>query len=506
MYNHIMKKSTAITLIIILTLILAAAAAGLVFWSRITSPAKVFDDMPAPSPSPVTTPDAEPSPTDELPKLTPAPTPVPTPSPTPSPLPEYVLEGMADNDFMEGRVNILVLGVDNSPEREASGSFRTDTMILVTVDFKSMDVDMISIPRDSYVKLYNNENLLLDPIDPFNKINAAFSLGGGLKNGGYDSAKNTVAAALCVPVNYFAAVDMTAVKEIVDAMGGIDYEVDIEVTMNGRKLYPGLQHLDGQAVLDYCRQRKGSSDVARADRQQRMLKAIFNELKTSGQIANLPKLYRAVEDSITTDLSFEQICSLALIALRMDMDQLDRHIVEGSYASVYKRDCWLIDNEALTKLVYDVFGAVVSLDPDMDGEQLLLNVEANRQAVAVPLYNATLIYDETTAFLKEYRSSITSATRDALSKNKSLLATYIRRECREYLEYYTGLTDTLLDTAYAEAGVPRPPVEFMEETLIPGTGSFFGGGIVIDTDHIDEQEWSDSETAGESDEGLFSIG
>ena len=65
-----------------------------------------------------------------------------------------------------------------------------------------------------------------------------------------------------------------------------------------------------------------------------MLKAIFNQMKSTGQIANIPKIYKAVSDCIETDLSFEQICALSLVAVRMDAEQLDRHMIEGRFASL----------------------------------------------------------------------------------------------------------------------------------------------------------------------------
>ena len=353
-----MKKSLKIILIVLAALILICAAAIGIFYIRINNPANVFDHLSG-TPAPV---DVTPTPAQETPAPTDAAaTPAviqsaePTLEPTPTPISEAELESMADLSFMKNRVNILVLGIDRSEERLESNSFRSDTIILVTVNFKTGDVDMISFPRDSYVKLYNKNGKLIDPLDPYNKINEAFSRGGMMKKGGYQSEMNTVSALLGgIPVNYYVSFDMTAVKEIVNAMGGVDYDVDVEVRMNGRELHPGMQHLDGQGVLDYCRQRKGSSDTARADRQQRMLKAIFNQMKSTGQIANIPKIYKAVSDCIETDLSFEQICALSLVAVRMDAEQLDRHMIEGRFASLYSRDVWLVDREKLIELIKDV--------------------------------------------------------------------------------------------------------------------------------------------------------
>ncbi len=487
-----MKKGLRIFLIVLAAAVVIGIAAVLVFYLRVNNPANVFpDETPAETQaSPTTAQTATPEPSAG--GLTPVVS--ATPIPTPTPIPESVLADMSDAAFMKGRVNVLVLGIDKSVEREASGSFRTDTMILVSVNFKTMDVDMISIPRDSYVKLYGKNGLLIDPIDPFNKVNAAFSLGGSLNHGGYESAKNTVSALFGgIPVNYYVSFDMNAVKRIVDAMGGVDYDVDIEVTMDGRTLSPGMQHLDGQMVLDYCRQRKGSSDVARSDRQQRILMAIFQQMKSTGQIANLPNIYQAVQDSIVTDLSFEQICSLSLIALRMDAAQLERHSVAGAYQSVYARDCWLVDGEKLGRLIEDVFGATVTLDPDIDGAAVIANVALNHEAVSVKLYNAALVYNDAKTFMSAYRSALRSSTYDGLSKNKSLLATYIRRECAAYLDTYTALLNSLLEQAYAEVGVARAPLAFLPENGVvmndDGTaGEGVDPGVVVGLSGIDEED------------------
>lgn len=454
-----MNKTVKVILIALLAAVLICAAAIGIFYIRINNPSNVFDHMRE-TPAPV---DIEPTAAPETPvptlaAATIAPTEAaePTPEPTPTPLSEAELESMADLSFMKNRVNILVLGIDRSEERLESNSFRSDTIIMVTVNFKTGDVDMISFPRDSYVKLYNKKGELIDPLDPYNKINEAFSRGGMMKKGGYQSEMNTVSALLGgIPVNYYVSFDMTAVKEIVNAMGGVDYDVDIEVRMNGRELHPGMQHLDGQGVLDYCRQRKGSSDTARADRQQRMLKAIFNQMKSTGQIANLPKIYKAVSDCIETDLSFEQICALSLVAVRMDAEQLDRHMIAGRFARLYGRDVWLVDRKKLTELIKEVFNVNAEIAEDVDGESILAAAAENNAAIQNELYTATLLYNEAKSIQKTYSSALSSGTRGTLSALKGKLATAIRRECKPYLDQYSASMVDALNAAYAELGMAQ---------------------------------------------------
>jgi hypothetical protein len=118
-----MKKGLKIALIALAATAVLAAAGIFVFYLRVNDPANVF---------PGATPDASPTPRASEAAATPSPGTSPgagaTPAPTPSltPIPEDVLVTMADAEFMKGRVNILVLGIDKSVEREASGSFRTE--------------------------------------------------------------------------------------------------------------------------------------------------------------------------------------------------------------------------------------------------------------------------------------------------------------------------------------------------------------------------------------------
>ena len=476
-----MKKTLKTILIVLAAALLVCLGAIAIFYLRVNDPGNVFADAPvtrepvtvAPEATVTQTPPAAP------PEASAAPV-EPTPEPTATPISEAELEGMADLSFMKNRVNILVMGIDRSVERVESNSFRSDTIILVTVNFKTGDVDMITFPRDSYVKLYGKDGLLIDELDPFNKINEAFSRGGMMKHGGYQSEMNTVSRLIGgIPVSYYVSFDMNAVKEIVDAMGGVDYEVDIDVYMNGRELHPGLQHLDGQAVLDYCRQRKGSSDTARADRQQRMLMAIFKQMKSTGQIANIPKIYKAVSDCIDTDLSFEQICSLSLIAVRMDSEQLNRHMVKGKFASLYQRDVWLVDAEELKTLIKDVFNADVIIDPEVDGEAILANAALNNAAIQNELYTAANLYNEAKSFVQSYGRYISSGTKSRLSSLRGELNTAIRRECKPYLDIYSAQMNELLDLAYAEAGLTRTNVSVPDYSYqTPSGGGLFSSGMM----------------------------
>lgn len=382
-----------IALIVLAAIIVILAAFVIKFVYDINNPAALFEETLVPELTPTPTLTLEPT---LSPALTPEATATPVPTPTIDPI--TALTPLADTEFMKKKVNILVLGVDESTERENWGSFRTDTMILVTVNFETNDVHMLSIPRDSLVKIYDSKGELVNPEStfPYAKINSAFSAGGGAKKKGYAYACQTVSMTLGgIPIKYYIGFNMNVVKSVVDAMGGVDYNVDVEVSMNGRKLYPGLQHLNGQGVLDYCRQRKGSSDLARIDRQQRMLMAIVAQLKSTGQIANIPEIYTAVEQNMETNLSLTQISSLALLGAKMEMAQLTRNTIPNKPQTVHKLSCVLLETDKLAKLLKTVFGRTIEVDPQLDIvyiNQLLL-AEAMPQPYYIDEFGNIIYYE-----------------------------------------------------------------------------------------------------------------
>ena len=164
-----MKKRLKYALLCGALLLLGGGVAlGLRFYSGIArDPMRAFTE-PSPSPSPLQAGQ-------------------PLPSPTLSP--EEQLLRQADTDFMRSRVNILLVGWDQSPERDDSDSvmyrdsknnFRSDVLMLLAVDFEQGNAHLISIPRDTMAKIYNTKGHY--------KINAAFAKGGSAEGDGFEYA------------------------------------------------------------------------------------------------------------------------------------------------------------------------------------------------------------------------------------------------------------------------------------------------------------------------------
>ena len=276
--------------------------------------------------------------------------------------PEELLEKQADMDFiMQDRVNILLTGIDYSEEREGRTDFRTDTILLLCINFATGEVDMLSIPRDSYADIAYTDNRW--------KINGAYMSAGGADGNGFACLMETVSTTLGgIPVNYYIGVEMQAVKDIVDIIGGVWYDVDYEIDMNGRHLDTGYQLLDGQAVLDYCRARKGitsGTDIDRIDRQQRLLMTLFEQLQDTSLIQEIPEIYQTVQSEIYTNLNFEQIAALSLFALNIDLDtDFNRYSLQGEYMKAYSATYYVLDHTYTEEVLKEIFGEDVNLDID----------------------------------------------------------------------------------------------------------------------------------------------
>ena len=316
----------------------------------------------------------------------PDPTPVPmrTSSTTPEPgetlSPEELLAMQADKDFMKDRVNILVAGIDYTEEREGREDFRTDTMMLFSVNFSTGKVDILSIPRDSYADIAFTTSRW--------KINGAWMSAGGFEGKGFDCMMQTVGTTLGgIPVNYYLAVQMQAVKDIVDALGGIYYDVDYEINLDETHLKPGYQLLNGQDVLNYCRERKditSGTDIDRIDRQQRLLLAVFSQLKSSNALPKIPEIYNTLKSEIYTNLNLEQIAALVFFSLDLNPDtDLNRYALKGKFLHAYNALYYVLDHTYTQEVVKKIFGVDADIDWTYDIKYVAYDAAADNLEDAI---------------------------------------------------------------------------------------------------------------------------
>jgi len=280
-------------------------------------------------------------------------------TPVPTIDPKDVLASKADQGFLKNIVNVMLIGVDHSVERDTWGgkkAFHADVMIVLAINKETKEVSMISLPRDTYAKIPGVEGIY--------KLNASIDCGGGWPN---DSGLQKVCEAAewmlggDIPVDYYYAVDMNAVKGLVDQIGGVDFDVDIDFKIQGRSYQKGMQHMDGQAVLDYLRVRKNlakseQGDLNRIDRQKRMLVAIYEKIKQNNLLTSIPDILAAFDGNLKTNVSFAQTAALALFAYDVPSENIKMYSMGGHYQNIFNWNFVLTDQKARVELIKKIYG------------------------------------------------------------------------------------------------------------------------------------------------------
>ena len=286
-------------------------------------------------------------------------TPPPGETATPTLDPYEVISAQADTSMMQNIVNVLLIGVDYSEERETwngKHEYHADVMMVAAINFDTNRVDLISLPRDTYAKIPG--------VDGIYKLNASLNCGGGYEaEGGAGFLKTCEAASWMlggIPVNYYYAVTMPAVKQLVDAVGGVDYNLDLSFKMAGRNYSAGPTHLNGQGVLDYLRVRKnvqGSGDLNRVNRQKKMMVALFESLQEQNLILKIPDILSSFSGQLYTNCTLNQTAALTKFAYTLDSDNIGMYSMGGSITNIFNWNFCLTDQSnrvKIVKTVYDV--------------------------------------------------------------------------------------------------------------------------------------------------------
>ncbi len=277
------------------------------------------------------------------------------------------------------RVNILLLGIDHRSD-EGDSPARTDTMILVTIDPFSNSVGMLSIPRDLWVPIpLGAGNVIYD------RINTASVYGeiNDYPGGGVALAEETVEYNLGIRVHYYALTDFQGFEEIVDAVGGVNIELDEPLVdyqyptpdYDTTTIYipKGRQHLDGEKALWYVRSRHQDSDFGRMKRQQKFLVALRDQLLRPETVPKIPLLLGLLADSIKTDMSAADIVSLIKLGQGIYFSSAIVRSIEPPYVTPIitygGANVLLMDRGAMAELIGEVF-----FDPQLQSEAARIEV------------------------------------------------------------------------------------------------------------------------------------
>ncbi len=270
-----------------------------------------------------------------------------------------------DAAFSDHVVNIALLGFDRGWGREKMGEylFRPDMLAIFSIDFEKEEVSVVRIPRDSYVPIHGMGHM-------HDKINHSYFYGyhyGDQEDPDQAGIKYTIQTVSNVlgniPIHYYVSVDMYSVIELVDAMGGIYYEVDETIYDEhweiGRVLVPeGPQIMDGKTYLRYLQYRGDTGDTGRIDRQMNLLKETFKYLREEGRITDIPVTYRIFKDYVETDLTYTQVAAMAYFARDLDLsnESLHFHTLPGDHQTKDGIYYMVLKQDERLRIIEEAFG------------------------------------------------------------------------------------------------------------------------------------------------------
>ncbi len=297
-------------------------------------------------------------------------TPLATTALTPSPAPTDSL-AIQPWDGRQ-RLTILLMGIDKRPG-ESGTAFRTDTLMIVSIDPATHSVGMLSVPRDLFVTM--PPNTVVGNGYGLQRINSAYTIGELAHPGsGPELAVQTVQYNIGIRINNYVVVDFSAVMAAVDVVGGVDINVPSPIydpeypSMNygydPLRIPAGEIHMNGALALKFARSRHQSSDLDRAKRQQQVLTAIRDKVLNLNMIPNLivqaPVLWSQLSSDIHTDLTLDQLMRLGLYAKDIPKENIHQGVIDYHYVTpqVFQGMDILVPNRVtIGPLMVKVFGA-----------------------------------------------------------------------------------------------------------------------------------------------------
>jgi LCP family protein required for cell wall assembly len=250
----------------------------------------------------------------------------------------------------DGKINILILGIDKRSEGDVVTSVLTDTILVASIGITDKNLTLISLPRDLWVTsklgIPGKINSIYAQYDPKAQ-----------KGLGPEGTKEAVSRVLGIPIHYNVTVNFQVFKKIIDTLGGVDVQIentftDYEYPIEGKENAPldqryetvtftkGSEHMDGERALKYVRSRHAAgvegTDFARSKRQQQVILAIKDRLLTAQTLIDLPKLkdlFDVYKNDVESNISGDDLVSFYSLYKNMNLKNFKRIVLDDRSSS-----------------------------------------------------------------------------------------------------------------------------------------------------------------------------
>lgn len=270
-----------------------------------------------------------------------------------------------DTDDTKESINILALGVDiGTPgSEEENDPKRTDTMILIHYDKINKTVSIISIPRDTLIKI-NGRNT---------KINAAHAIGG------VQYSVSAVENLLGVRIDYYGKLNYEGFREIIDSIGGITMEIEYDMDYDdpAQDLHIHFKkgervHLDGEKAEHFFRWRKNNNgsglaegDIGRIKNQQIFMSKLVEKVKSPRIIPRIPGILMTMPRYVETNMSGDEILKYGYAFIRAN--EINMETLKGNTKYIRGLSYFIYDernNKGIVNKLNNVVGNKVGIEKE----------------------------------------------------------------------------------------------------------------------------------------------
>lgn len=281
---------------------------------------------------------------------------IPSKNPLLHPL-ETVPEAQTEHEYF----NLLLLGIDfgdrgyrGSGGKNVFADCHTDAVLVASLDKTEQRLRLISLPRDTLTYVPGVRGIY--------KLNAAINCADTTDEGLQriqDAASWLLGG---VKIDRYCAVDMNAMIEIGDLIGGVDLDVEMNYTgHSGTKYRKGLQHLDGTGITDYFRARTNATanatDIGRTGRQRQLMTAIFQKLRAEPTLlTKLLSYAQSTEQNVLTNVNLLDSASFLPLFFSGGTEDIGSYVLTGPYRSVLQWNFTLTDQDNRIAVLKETFG------------------------------------------------------------------------------------------------------------------------------------------------------
>lgn len=252
------------------------------------------------------------------------------------------------------KATVMIMGVDE----RADDVGRSDTLMIATLDPEKNQAAILSVPRDTRVKISGHG---------FDKINAAYAYGGR------QLTQKTIENLLNTHIDHYIKINIHGFTKIIDALGGID--IDVEKRMYYEDpwdddgglvidLQPGKQHLNGKTAIQYVRYRDGEGDIGRINRQQKFMQAFLAQIISPSVLPKLPDIVNNISSAIQTDMPINEMINLVSDLPTIQKNGLQSEMVPGQPAYIKDVSYWLPDIAKTRKLIAQNMGIELTAEDE----------------------------------------------------------------------------------------------------------------------------------------------